>query len=587
MKNYITWINIYMSKEIGIGSDEAFYRGNRYLPSSNVQFEWTPEMIKEIKLCTNDVLHFAENYFWAVTVEEGKKKLELYKPQKRLLKALEKNRFVITLASRQSGKSTTMTIFALWNTCFQSDKKVLIVANREDTAIELLRRVKFAYEMLPNWLKPGVETWGQTSVYFSNGSSISISATSSTAARGMSINVLIIDEMAFIPDHIMSEFWNSVIPIISSGHTTKIFAVSTPNGTSNLFYELYRDAEAGDLKTWKHIRIDWWEIPRKPSKEAWKATMMEVLAKKGQNFEQEFGNQFVETGEASTDVEVIQALRNMCKEPLYTYDDGRYKVWADPNPKHIYVIGIDVADGVGGCASVAQVFDITDLTNIQQAAIYHDSSMDPYHFAEYVNKMAGQWGNPPLMIERNGPGGQVVDALKEVHKYDNIVEYNPESTRSSGRLGIYSHTNSKNKAVTNMRYWINSMRVVNIYDIATVHEMETFIRYPNGTWKKKPGNYVYDDRVHGMLWALFILSEDLVTKYFEIIEYDTRGKPLKIKSLDDFPTGDFKLDPYYNDTDAPLPMHFNYKNGGEVEDLQNAGWEVWQDKPWGGDFFNS
>lgn len=96
--------------------------------------------------------------------------------------------FLIGKTFIKTHNSTTMSIFALWMTCFQEDKRILIVANREDTAIELLRRIKFAYEMLPNWLKPGVETWGQTSVYFSNGSSIEISATSSTAARGKSIN---------------------------------------------------------------------------------------------------------------------------------------------------------------------------------------------------------------------------------------------------------------------------------------------------------------------------------------------------------------------------------------------------------------
>ena len=176
------------NKDVGFGPQNVFYRGNKSLPTSDVQFEWTPEMIKEIDKCSKNLLHFGTHYFWAVTVEDGKRQLQLYKPQKELLKLLAKERFVITVASRQVGKSTAMSIFALWMTCFSDDKRVLIVANREDTAIELLRRIKFAYEMLPNWLKPGVETWGQTSVYFANGSSIEISATSSTAARGKSIN---------------------------------------------------------------------------------------------------------------------------------------------------------------------------------------------------------------------------------------------------------------------------------------------------------------------------------------------------------------------------------------------------------------
>jgi len=572
------------NKEIGISPQTAYYRGNKMLPTADVQFEWTPHMVSEVSKCSKNLLHFGSKYFWAVTNEEGKQQLTLYKPQKKLLKLLDKERFVITLASRQVGKSTCMSIFALWMTCFQEDKRILIVANREDTAIELLRRIKFAYEMLPNWLKPGVETWGQTSVYFSNGSSIEISATSSTAARGKSINVLIIDEMAHIPDFIMEEFWESVIPIISSGKTTKIFAVSTPKGTSNLFYKTYTAAERGDLKMWKHFRIDWWEIPGRDQK--WKETMEEIMIKQSKSFDQEFGNKFVDDGESAADTETLEKLRNIARDPLYTYEEGHYKVWLDPDPKHIYTIGVDVADGIGGCASVAQVFDITDLTNIQLAAQFHDASMEPYHFAEFLNKMGNQWGNSPLLIERNGPGGQVIDALKEVHKYPNIVEYVSENQKLSGRLGIYSHINSKNKAITNMRYWINSLKVVNIYDIATIHELETFVRYPNGTWKKKPGNYLFDDRVHAMLWALFILHEDLIGNYFEVIKYDSRGKPLKIKSLDEFPNGDYKLDPYYNDNSAPMPIHFNYSGKSEIDQLKDEGWEIWQEIPWGGEFFD-
>jgi len=566
--------------QTGIGADDTFYRGNKSLPTADVKFEWTPEMVSEIANCTKNIIHFAENYFWAVTLGEGKKRIELYKPQKKLLKALVDNRFVITLASRQSGKSTVMTIFGLWFTCFQSDKRVLIVANREDTAKELLRRVKFAYEMLPNWLKPGVDSWGATEVHFSNGSSIVISATSSTAARGMTINVLVIDEMAFIPDHIMDEFWNSVIPVISSDVTrsTKVFAVSTPNGTSNLFYKMYSGAERGELKLWKNVRIDWWEIPGRGKK--WKEEIEEALAKQNKSFEQEFGNKFVETGETATDTEVIEALRHMCKAPLFEYEDGAYKVWFKPDPTHLYTIGVDVAEGIGGCASVAMVFDITDLTNIQQVAIYHNDGIDPYHFAAFINKMANQWGAPPLMVERNGPGGQVIDALKEVHKYQNIVEYVPDSQKLTGRLGIFSHTNTKSKAITNMRYWINSLKVVNIYDIATVQEMETFVRYPNGTWKKKPGSYIFDDRIHAMLWGLFVLDTDIAMRYYEIEQYDDRGRVLKLQSYNTANEDQFKLDENADNSGYSMPMHFdvgvnNKDVNTDLEDLKSQGWTVW------------
>ncbi len=396
---------------------------------------------------------------------------------------------------------------------------------------------------------------------------------------------LIIDEMAHIPDFIMEEFWESVIPIISSGKTTKIFAVSTPKGTGNLFYKTYSAAERGELKMWKAFRIDWWEIPGRDEK--WKATMQEIMIKQNKSFAQEFENSFIDDGETATDTEVLEKMKNTSRNPKYIYEDGNYKVWLDPNPNNIYTIGVDVSEGIGGAASVATVFDITNLTDIKQAAVFHNSTIEPYHFAEFLNKMGHQWGTPPLLIERNGPGGQVIDALKEIHKYPNIVSYASENQNTKGRLGVYSHTNSKNKGVTNMRYWVNSLQVVDIYDLATIQELETFVRYPNGTWKKKPGNYLYDDRVHAMIWALFILHEELVHEYFEVLEYDSRGKPLKIKKILDSLDGDYELDPYYSDNDSPMPAYFNYSKNSGVDELESEGWKIWTETRWGGDFFDT
>jgi len=188
--------------------------------------------------------------------------------------------------------TTMITIYALWYTCFNPDKRILIVANKESTAIMILRRIRMAYELLPNWLKPGVKQWGKTEVIFGNDSSVSISTTTSSAARGESINCLLIDECAHIPEHIMKEFWSSVIPVISSSQSTKIVVVSSANGTNNKFYDLYSKAESGESKQWVHGRIDWFELPGRGK--LWERDMRDALAGSGQDFDQEFGNSFLE-----------------------------------------------------------------------------------------------------------------------------------------------------------------------------------------------------------------------------------------------------------------------------------------------------
>ena len=178
--------------------EKQFYRGDKKLPKENAQFNFTPAMVKELKNCKDNIVHFAENHFTIVNLDRGKETIELYPAQKKVLKSLQKNRFVCLVSSRQAGKSTLATIFALWICCFTSDQNMLIVANKEDTAISIFSRIRLAYELLPNYLKPGVKEYGKTAMVLANGSAIRVSTTTSSAARGMSINVLFIDEAAHI-----------------------------------------------------------------------------------------------------------------------------------------------------------------------------------------------------------------------------------------------------------------------------------------------------------------------------------------------------------------------------------------------------
>ena len=197
--------------------DSQFYRGDKNVPKEDAQFEWTKTMVKELKKCKEDILYFAENYFYIVNLDRGKEVIKLYTRQKQILRSLINNRFTVLLSCRQFGKTTLMTIYALWLACFESDQRIVIVANREQTAINVFKRVRTAYEQLPNFLKPGVKDYGKTGLTFDNDSSIGVSTTTSSAARGESINAMIVDEMAFIENHLIEDFWKSVIPVVSSG----------------------------------------------------------------------------------------------------------------------------------------------------------------------------------------------------------------------------------------------------------------------------------------------------------------------------------------------------------------------------------
>jgi len=387
-------------------------------------------------------------------------------------------------------------------------------------------------------------------------------------------NCIIIDEMAFIPHNFMEEFWRSTIPIVSSSKKSKIFSVSTPNGTGNQFYKVYSTAERNEDKDWKAERIDWWEVPGRD--ESWKRKTIASLGSL-EAFNQEFGNEFISTGESAINAELITKYRKEAIEPKIILKENTYKIWEKAQPNRIYVMGCDVGEGIGSTASTVQVLDLTDLTRIKQVACYRDQYINPYSFSKILYEIAGQWGSPYIFMERNNVGSGVLDNLYNVFKYEKIANHVPNSDKINyERLGIYSHTNTKLDAVTNMRYWLNELGAVDIYDIITIQEFETFVRYPNGTWKKKQGEDLFDDMVLALAWGLYALKNEMCERYYEIEKYDERGKPLKIKkSLYDEEEffGSQSLMKNFNDSD-PLPAYVGFYDEGksDLESLAEEGW---------------
>ena len=563
--------------------DDKFYLGNTNLPNPDMEFEWTPEMVKSLKKARQNILHFAEEFFHIVNLDQGKMKIQLYPFQRRILRSLRDNRFVACLASRQTGKTTMMTIYALWIACFEDDQRILIVANKEQTAISIFGRVRLAYENLPNYLKPGVVEYGKTSMKLANGSSIGISTTSSDAGRGESVNVLILDELAFIPNNLVEQFWSSVYPIISSSTKSKIFVASTPNGSGNLFFTLYTEAEKG-TNNWKAEKILWHEVPGRD--EQWKKDTIKSIGSE-EAFAQEFDCKFLDTGDSFIDELFYEKLAAKTKEPTYMFDDGCYSVWDEPDKDHLYTIGVDVAEGVGQNFSVIQVLDITDLQDIKQVAEYASNEINPFEFTTKVRDICYHWGTPPVLIERNNCGSQVVDNLYHQYNYRSIVNWSPKIGQVKyDRLGVYAHTNTKYKGITNMRYWINELKCVDIRSKPTIIELKNFVRYPNGSWAAQPG-FDYDDRVMAMVWALLILENSVIQKYYSVTEIDDNQRPAKIElgpyidqKFSNF-LQDYKMQ-NIDDTWNPPPVHFENINilgedegpnyNSDMEEMQRAGY---------------
>jgi hypothetical protein len=301
-----------------------------------------------------------------------------------------------------------------------------------------------------------------------------------------------------------------------------ILGHQTPKGAEGKFYEIFRDAEK-KKNGWCPVRIHYSEVPGRDA--AWVKEQQAAINYDMDAWRQEFEIEFLENGTAALNQAVIDRMKSEACPAEFSFDDGDYFVWKNPEPNRIITIGVDVAEGVGQDFTIAIVLDITDLNNIEQCAIFASNKMQPWVFAEKLNQIARSWGRPFLCIERNKEGGQVVDAIMNVHNYDNVVTYSMKNDKRGvyQSPGIFCHQNSKYTGIQNMKYFIENRQSVKLYDINTIREFETFIRKVNRTWGAKKG--FNDDRIMALVWALVILEKDMAEKYLDVIEYDEAGKP--------------------------------------------------------------
>jgi hypothetical protein len=234
------------------------------LRRAGVSFRMSPEEQEEYIKCALDVHYFTEQYCKVKTEDGSINHIKLREYQKEILDNFVNSRFNILMASRQVGKTISASIFMLHTILFSNDKNIMIVANKGDTAVEIVDKIKSIYSLLPFFLKPGIKTWNQKSLTFENGCRIKTSARSKTPAIGFTIDVLYLDEFAHIPSNIIEPYYTAAYPTVSAVQNSKIIITSTPNGM-NLFHKLLTDAERpeGDpLKNnYKSMRVYWHQVP--------------------------------------------------------------------------------------------------------------------------------------------------------------------------------------------------------------------------------------------------------------------------------------------------------------------------------------
>lgn len=485
--------------------------------------------IQEIARCKLDIVYFANHYFHIINLDTGLGLIDLYPIQEELLRFMADEKRAIVLASRQTGKSTCYTIFVLWLCIFFPEKKVLIAANKSNTATELVGRIRLAYEHLPNWIKPGVTTWNKQEVEFTNLSSFKGASTSSDSARGTSCNVLILDEFSFIPFNVANAFFTSVYPIISSSKNSKVIIVSTPNGVGNLYHTLWEEANDKIKKSkdgWQPFRMDWWDVPNRD--EEWKEIQIKSIGQ--ERFNQEFGNSFLASSfKKLIQEETIEKLRIFQNDHKDTglgvdisgtnksFEFVRYHEYDN---HRTYLMSSDVGEGVGSDSATAYVWDVTDMTNIIMCAKYSDSRTTPSELAYVLYKIALCYGSPFIAIESNGIGRSTLDMMFDVYQYENFVRMD-----KNNQIGIRSHVQIKSKAcVWAQEFFTTPETNIIIYDEEMIKEMDAFIKKDTAVhtvYEAMKGKH--DDHIISLIWALWVLCPDNVEHYFNVVEYMSTG----------------------------------------------------------------
>lgn len=393
------------------------YNGNPLVKKAGIEHEFTPEQIKELYRCSTDIIYFVSTYCKIITLDKG---LQLFKPfefQERMLTAFDENRFVINLLPRQMGKSTVVAAYLLHYAMFNEEKTIGILANKAATAREILSRIQRMYEHLPLWMQLGVKEWNKGSMILANDSKILAAATSSDSIRGLSLNIIFLDEFAHVGQQL--EFWESTYPVISSGDDSKVIITSTPKGM-DLFYKIYTEAEEGN-NNFTAIKVHWSEHPKRDEK--WKQETLKNIGL--DQFNQEFGCEFMGSSGTLISGATLQTLtpRNPVAQngPLLQYER--------PEADNTYAIIVDVSRGKGLDYSAFSVIDITKMP-YKQVCTFRDNMIGVVDYSSVVHNIAKLYNEAYLLIEINDIGGQIADILYLDYGYENMV-----FTENAGRTG--------------------------------------------------------------------------------------------------------------------------------------------------------
>ncbi len=323
--------------------------------------QWTPEQIDEFTICIDDPIHFVKHYCYIQHPIKGKVKFDLFEYQEKLINTYNDYRYAIAMLPRQTGKSTCAAGYLLWYAMFNPDQTILIAAHKYSGASEIMQRIRFAYETLPDFIRAGVTAYNKGSLEFDNGSRIVAQSTTENTGRGLSISLAYLDEFAFVRPNIAKEFWTSLSPTLATGG--KCIITSTPNMDDDQFAQIWRDANKNQdehgmetntgINGFAHYLATWEVHPDRDQE--WADVEQGRIGI--ERFKREHECEPIIFDETLINPIILASLEG--REPLYK--QGQVRWYNKPKKGMTYVLGLDPSLGTGGDYSAVQVFELPGM----------------------------------------------------------------------------------------------------------------------------------------------------------------------------------------------------------------------------------
>jgi len=471
---------------------------NINLKTPNQELEYTYEQVEELKRCAQDPVYFIKTYVQIQHPVKGAVPFKLYPYQENMVRAYQNNRYTVVLSARQTGKSVTSAAYLLWYAMFNFDKTILIASNKNANAMEMILRIRFAYENLPMWIKPGVKDdgWNKHEIGFDNESRIVSTATSEDSGRGMAISLLFLDEFAFVKPTIQDEFWTSIAPTLSTGGSC--IMTSTPNGDMNIYAQVWRGSQMG-TNGFYPIHVKWDEAPGRDGN-----FKEEEIGRIGERrWQQEYECVFLSSDCLLIDSLYLSNITPIIEKivPKKTLKD--VVIFEDIKPMKTYLLGVDPATGSGEDFSVITVFEFPSMVQVAEYRSNTMSTNDLYGVMKNILAYIESKGAMVYFSIENNGVGQGLIALYEADEDEPLKTVEFISEDGKNKLGFTTTARSKMRACINFKEMLEKENL-HIKSRILLSELKSYVR-ARGAYAAQLG--ATDDCISAVLIVLRLVEE--------------------------------------------------------------------------------